>query len=57
MDVLEASTLTSLTFFSIIFDDIIALCVSVKTIMMIIAIIHKAAISNDMPIIPELFNN
>jgi hypothetical protein len=56
-EVLEANTFTSLTFFSIIFAEIILLCISVNAVMIIIATMAKAAINNDIRAIPMFLNN
>jgi len=55
-EVLEAKTFTSLTFFSIIFTEIIPLWIWVNAVMIIIATMAKAAINNDIQVIPVLNN-
>jgi hypothetical protein len=56
-EVREANTFTSLTFFSIIFAEIILLWISVNAVMIIIATMAKAAINNDIRVIPMFLNN
>src|SRR6476620_3473997 len=56
-EVREANTFTSLTFFSIIFVEIILLWISVNAVMIIIATMAKAAINNDIRVIPTFLNN